>query len=112
METTSRLAPRTLLLTLIVFCLLYAQSYAASPRIGLLRAGTPEGTGSILAGFRDGLREQGYKEGTNIAIESRFANALVGGATLCAAMFAFALVAPPKSCQWGNEAYSRVGSLV
>ena len=74
MQTTSRFAPRTLLLTLIVFCLLYAQSYAASPRIGLLSAGTPEGTASILAGFRDGLREQGYTEGTNIAIESRFAN--------------------------------------
>jgi len=28
----------------------------------------------ILAGLRDGLREQGYTEGINIAIESRFAN--------------------------------------
>src|SRR5205807_2878971 len=52
----------------------HAQSFAASPRIGLLSAGTPEGTAPILAGFRDGLREQGYTEGTNIAIESRFAN--------------------------------------
>ena len=74
METTSRRAPRTLLFMLIVFCLSHAQSFAASPRIGLLSAGTPEGTASILAGFRDGLREQGYTEGTNIAIESRFAN--------------------------------------
>ena len=39
----------------------------------------------------------------------RRTQALVGGATLSAAMFAFAFVAAPKSCQWGNEAYSRVG---
>ena len=35
--------------------------------------------------------------------------AFVGGATLCAALFVFAFVAAPKSCQWGNAAYSKVG---
>lgn len=73
MKTTSRLAARTLLLALIVFCSMHAESYAAGPRIGFLSPGTPESTASVLAGLREGLREHGYIEATNIAIESRFA---------------------------------------
>src|SRR6266513_1946799 len=68
------LAPRILLLAAIVLCSVHAQSHAAGPRIGLLGPSTPENTASVLAGLREGLREHGYAEGTNITIESRFAN--------------------------------------
>ena len=64
---------RLLLLAIIVFCAVDAHSDAASPRIGILSPSTPEGTARILAGLRQGLREHGYVEGTNIKIESRFA---------------------------------------
>jgi hypothetical protein len=37
---------------------------------------------------------------------------VVGAATLSAALFAFAFVAAPKSCQWGNEAYFWAGVAV
>ena len=62
-----------LVLAVIAFSVVYTESYAASPRIGLLSPGTPESTAIVLAGLRQGLREHGYIEGTNIAIESRFA---------------------------------------
>jgi putative ABC transport system substrate-binding protein len=64
---------RLLLLAIIVSCSMDAHSDAASPRIGILSPSTPEGTARILAGLRQGLREHGYVEGTNIKIESRFA---------------------------------------
>ena len=69
-----RLASRLLLFTAIVLCSVHAQSDAANPRIGLLVPSTPENTAVVLAGLREGLREHGYVEGTNVAIESRFAN--------------------------------------
>lgn len=69
-----RLVSRALLLALVVLGSVLSQSNAASPRIGLLSSGTPESAGPVLAGLRQGLREHGYVEGTNIAIESRFAN--------------------------------------
>jgi hypothetical protein len=31
------------------------------------------------------------------------------GAAICAATFAFAFIAAPKSCEWGLEAYALVG---
>src|SRR5262245_45952414 len=68
-----RLDARRLLLIVIVFCSVHTQSDAAGPRIGFLSPGTPESTAAVLAGLRQGLREHGYVEGTNIAIESRFA---------------------------------------
>jgi putative ABC transport system substrate-binding protein len=68
-----RLTSRILLLGVIVLSAAHAQSDAASPRIGFLSPGTPEGAAPVLAGLRQGLREHGYVEGTNIAIESRFA---------------------------------------
>jgi putative ABC transport system substrate-binding protein len=68
-----RLTPRILLLAVIVLCSIHAQSDAAGPRIGLLSPGTPESAAPVLAGLRQGLREHGYVEGTNITIESRFA---------------------------------------
>jgi hypothetical protein len=36
---------------------------------------------------------------------NRRAQAVVAVAGLCIALFAFAFVAAPKSCQWGNDAY-------
>ena len=51
-----------------------AQSLAPIPRIGVLRfAGMREGNASFTDSFRQGLRELGYVEGRNIAIEWRFA---------------------------------------
>ncbi len=63
-----------MLLAAIVFCSIHAQASAAGPRIGFLGPGTPESTAVVLAGLRQGLREHGYVEGTNITLESRFAN--------------------------------------
>lgn len=51
-----------------------ARLHAAGPRIGLLSAGTPQGTELVLSGLRAGLREHGYVEGSSIAIETRFAH--------------------------------------
>jgi putative ABC transport system substrate-binding protein len=42
------------------------------PVIGLLQIGTP--SGYDLSGFREGLKDAGYVEGQNLAIEYRFAN--------------------------------------
>jgi putative ABC transport system substrate-binding protein len=69
-----RLASRILLLAVVVLCSVHAQSHAADPRIGFLSPGTPESTASMLAGLRQGLREHGFVDGTNITIESRFAH--------------------------------------
>jgi putative ABC transport system substrate-binding protein len=64
---------RLLLLAIVVSCALDAHSDTPIPRIGILSPTTPEGTAGILEGLRQGLRERGYVEGTNIEIESRFA---------------------------------------
>ena len=74
-DMISGLMRRTFLLAVIVLCSVQAQSDAASPRIGVLSPGTPEtlAQSPVLAGLRQGLREHGYVEGTNIAIEYRFA---------------------------------------
>ena len=45
---------------------------SAMPVIGVLQAGTP--TSYDLSGFRRGLKEAGFVEGLNLAIEYRFAN--------------------------------------
>jgi len=44
----------------------------AMPVIGLLQVGTP--TSWDLTGFNQGLKDAGYVEGQNLAIEYRFAN--------------------------------------
>ena len=71
-----RLIVRTLLLAVITLSSAYAQSQATVPRIGFLSAITPDSAVTLnqLAGFRQGLRDHGYVEGTNIAIEYRFAH--------------------------------------
>lgn len=69
-----RLSPRIILLAVFMFCTAPEQLDAAGPRIGILSAGTPQSNAPMLAGLRQGLREQGYVEGSNITIESRFAH--------------------------------------
>jgi putative ABC transport system substrate-binding protein len=43
------------------------------PVIGFLRSTSSEGTEHLLAAFRQGLKETGYVEGQNLAIEYRWA---------------------------------------
>ena len=63
-----------MLLAVVAVGSILAEANAASPRIGLLSPGTAESTAAVLAGLRQGLREHGYVEGTNVAIEPRFAD--------------------------------------
>ena len=45
----------------------------AMPVIGYLSQRSPTDSASIVAAFRQGLKEKGYVEGQNVIIESRFA---------------------------------------
>ena len=54
----------------------YAQQPAKVPRIGFLHFGSP-GPSPEIDAFRQGLRNLGYVEGTNIHIEYRFASGRV-----------------------------------
>lgn len=65
---------RDLLFAAFAFCTLSAPSDAASARIGFLSPGTPESTATVLAGLRDGLRENGFTDGANVVIEVRYAH--------------------------------------
>jgi putative tryptophan/tyrosine transport system substrate-binding protein len=49
-----------------------AQQSAKAPRIGLLLQGTSTSLMTRLEGFQQALRERGYVEGKNIALEQRF----------------------------------------
>jgi putative ABC transport system substrate-binding protein len=72
--TLPRSGFRLLLIAVVILCSAAPQSNAASFRIGLLSPTTQEGTAFVLAGLRQGLSEHGFAEGTNVTIESRFAN--------------------------------------
>src|SRR6266508_4266933 len=51
----------------------FGQRPRKAPVIGFLAPGTREGRAPLIAGFLEGLRDLGYEEGRNIAIEYRFA---------------------------------------
>ena len=51
---------------------LVVHAQSAMPVIGYLAGGSPNKP--YIAAFHEGLREGGYVEGQNVAIESRFAN--------------------------------------
>jgi putative tryptophan/tyrosine transport system substrate-binding protein len=55
--------------------LAHAQQPAKIPRIGVLAGSSSAGEFSRVEAFRQGLRDLGYVEGKNIAIEYRYANA-------------------------------------
>ena len=50
-----------------------AQQRAKLPIVGLITTGSPEALAHLLDGFREGLRENGYKDGQNIRLEIRYA---------------------------------------
>jgi len=54
-----------------------AQQPAKVPRIGVLLSGSRSSTSTRTDAFRQGLRELGYVEGQNIAIEYRYAEGKV-----------------------------------
>ena len=51
-----------------------AQQAGHMPRIGFLGPGAPQTRASCAPGFSEGLREHGWVEGQNIAIEYRYAD--------------------------------------
>jgi putative ABC transport system substrate-binding protein len=67
-----------LLLSIATFVqLASAQQAGKVPRIGYLSGTSESGSGSLIAGFRQGLKDYGYIEGKNILVEYRFAEGKV-----------------------------------
>ena len=52
---------------------LVARAQQAMPTIGVLSGASPRGWSSQMAAFHDGLREEGFVEQQNVAIEYRWA---------------------------------------
>jgi ABC-type uncharacterized transport system substrate-binding protein len=57
----------------------------AVPVVGFLNSQSPEGYAERLRGFRRGLREAGYVEGENVAVEYRWAEGQMDRLPLLAA---------------------------
>jgi putative ABC transport system substrate-binding protein len=71
----------TVPLAIAFLCLLVttgARQPAKVPRIGYLRATSPQAEAPLFEAFRQGLRELGYTEGQNIVIERRYASGELG----------------------------------
>jgi hypothetical protein len=68
---------RTIIVLLVGLALAFvrlveAQQPMKAPRVGLLLQGTSTSLKTRLEAFQQGLRERGYVEGKNIALEHRF----------------------------------------
>src|SRR5207244_5741954 len=50
-----------------------AQQRPAMPLVAFLNSGSPDGYAPMVAAFRQGLKETGYVEGQNVAVEYRWA---------------------------------------
>jgi putative tryptophan/tyrosine transport system substrate-binding protein len=61
---------------------------SALPVVGVLETRSPGETASILAAFREGLKEVGYVEGQNVVIEYRWAEGQFGRLPVLAAELA------------------------
>src|SRR5215468_3696275 len=75
-DSTMRLSTIGALLTLALGSLvapLAAEAQQPLPVIGYLSQRSPTDSASIVAAFRQGLKEEGFVEGQNVAIEFRFA---------------------------------------
>ena len=58
---------------LLVGCAFGARAQAPPPLIGFVRTSSIDGIPNLVAAFRQGLKEQGFVEGQNVAIEFRSA---------------------------------------
>jgi putative ABC transport system substrate-binding protein len=77
----------------------------ATPVIGYLNGSSPEANAVLLAAFQQGLRETGYVEGQNVAIEYRWAEFHYDRLPALAAELADRKVALIAACGGAGEAF-------
>jgi putative tryptophan/tyrosine transport system substrate-binding protein len=68
-----RVFARTVVIGILAAPLAAEAQQSSMPVIGYLSQRSPTDSASIVAAFRQGLKEMGFIEGQNVAIESRFA---------------------------------------